>query len=215
MSAPPSDRRKSTCRNGVAYRSGLTARRAPSRCTQCHTAVRPSSTRRFPTTREFASAPRSPRSAMPICESGSPTRASRSSTNRPTMARISTLGLPPIATGWLRSSMPVLVPAFVLSEANDAGIHARARAADRLEVGFLARDLPQQERVVAVEAGGGDRRGADVARTQRPSCAGDEVGDAVQRLGPLIKMFVSRQHERHLMLHQERLAGAPAPPRPH
>src|ERR1044072_9250917 len=101
--------------------------------------------------RAFRSGERSLPSATRSCVAGSRRHASPSSIQRPTTEKISTRGCAPTATGSVRFLM--LVPA---GKMDDAVVDARARTADRLEVGLVPRNLPQHERIVGVEAFGHD-----------------------------------------------------------
>jgi hypothetical protein len=105
-------RRKSTSRSGGTCRFGQSVRRAPCRCTRCRiTGATFADARISEAARIRGRHPSSHRSPMPICGSGSPMHASRSSTNRQTTRRMSTPGLTRIARAWLRSSLPVPAPA--------------------------------------------------------------------------------------------------------
>src|SRR5258705_8730551 len=97
---------------------------------------------------------------------------------------------------------------------DDAVIHARAGAADRLEVRLVAGNLPQHERIVGVEAGGHQARRADVVRAQRTARARYEVCNAPLRLRPLVEVLVPRQHEADVVGDERRLEARPRPEPP-
>src|ERR1041385_6865363 len=103
-------------------------------------------------------------SATRRCVAGSRRRDSPSSIRRPAIVKISTRGCAPTATASVRFLMLVLA-----GKMDDAVVHARARTADRLEVGLVPRNLPQHERIVGVEAFGHDAGRPDVVSAQAPA----------------------------------------------